>query len=184
MPRLVSVEFADTGTKTGTHRVLVVGGCSDATAGGDIGISLEMSQNASEGTAAGIRCGAVIYRDAPTDMVPKEESCAKRCQGRSPLSRVLSMLAFEPSKLYDWRHSTMEESSVAQLIVRDLSKDLVKALKQRAAKRNRSTEQEHREILQSVLRSPKRRHLADVLAAIPNVGEQSDFGREQSDKRG
>ena len=33
----VSVEFADAGTKTGTHRVLVVGGCSDATAAGDIG---------------------------------------------------------------------------------------------------------------------------------------------------
>jgi plasmid stability protein len=79
--------------------------------------------------------------------------------------------------------STTEEASVAQLIVRDLSEDLVKALKQRAAKRNRSTEQEHREILQSVLRSTKRRHLADVLAAIPNVGEQSDFGREQTDKR-
>ena len=41
MRMLVSVEFADAGTKTGTHRVLVVGGCSDATAAGDIGISLE-----------------------------------------------------------------------------------------------------------------------------------------------
>ena len=41
MRMLVSVEFADAGTKTGTHRVLVVGGCSDATAPGDIGISLE-----------------------------------------------------------------------------------------------------------------------------------------------
>jgi len=79
---------------------------------------------------------------------------------------------------------TTEEASVAQLIVRDLSEDLVKALKQRAAKRNHSTEQEHREILQSVLRRPKRRHLADVLAAIPDVGEESDFGREQTDKRG
>ena len=38
---LVSVEFGDAGTKTGTHRVLVVGGCSDAMAAGDIGISLE-----------------------------------------------------------------------------------------------------------------------------------------------
>jgi plasmid stability protein len=77
-----------------------------------------------------------------------------------------------------------EEASVAQLIVRDLSEDLVKALKQRAAKRNRSTEQEHREILQSVLRGPKRRHLGDVLAAIPNVGEDSDFRRAQTDQRG
>ena len=73
---------------------------------------------------------------------------------------------------------------MAQLIVRNLSDDLVKALKQRAAKRNHSTEQEHREILQSVLRGPKRRNLADVLAAIPNVGEDSDFQRVQSDRRG
>ena len=64
---------------------------------------------------------------------------------------------------------------MAQLIVRDLSEALVKALKQRAAKRNRSAEQEHREILQSVLRGPKRRRLVDVLAAIPTVGEDSDF---------
>ena len=73
---------------------------------------------------------------------------------------------------------------MAQLIVRDLPEDLVKVLKQRAAKNNRSTEQEHREILQSVLGSPRRRHLADVLAAIPNVGEDSDFEREQTDPRG
>jgi antitoxin FitA len=73
---------------------------------------------------------------------------------------------------------------VAQLIVRNLSDDLVKALKQRAAKHNHSTEQEHREILESVLRGPKRRHLADVLATIPNVGKDSDFDREQTDKRG
>jgi plasmid stability protein len=77
-----------------------------------------------------------------------------------------------------------KEALVAQLIVRDLPEDLVKALKQRAARRNHSMEQEHREILQSVLRGPKRRHLADVLASIPNVGEDSDFEREQSDKRG
>jgi plasmid stability protein len=73
---------------------------------------------------------------------------------------------------------------MAQLIVRDLSEDLVRALKLRAAKRNRSAEQQHREILQSVLRGPKRRHLADVLSTIPNVGEDSDFGRERTDKRG
>jgi hypothetical protein len=35
------VEFADTGTKSSTHRVLVVSGCSDATAADDIGFSLE-----------------------------------------------------------------------------------------------------------------------------------------------
>src|ERR1019366_8260277 len=38
---LVSVEFADAGAKTGKHPVLVIGGCSDTTAPGDIGISRE-----------------------------------------------------------------------------------------------------------------------------------------------
>jgi len=73
---------------------------------------------------------------------------------------------------------------MAQLMVRNLSEDLVKALKQRAAKHNRSAEQEHREILRAALRGPRRRHLAEVLAAIPNVGEDQDFVREQTDRRG
>src|SRR6266853_746716 len=41
MRMLVTVEFADAGVKTGTHRVLVVGGCSEMAAPGDIGMSLE-----------------------------------------------------------------------------------------------------------------------------------------------
>jgi plasmid stability protein len=73
---------------------------------------------------------------------------------------------------------------MAQLVVRNLSDDLVKALKQRAAKHNRSAEQEHREILEAALRGPRRRRLADVLAAMPNVGKDEDFTRDQSDARG
>ena len=73
---------------------------------------------------------------------------------------------------------------MAQLMVRNLTEDLVKALKQRAAKHNRSAEQEHREILQAALRGPRRRRLAEVLGAMPNVGEDQDFVREQSDRRG
>jgi antitoxin FitA len=75
-------------------------------------------------------------------------------------------------------------ADMAQLIVRDLPAELVAALKQRAAKRNRSAEQEHREILKAALHGPKRRPLADVLAAIPDVGADSDFVREQEDRRG
>jgi antitoxin FitA len=72
---------------------------------------------------------------------------------------------------------------MAQLIVRDLPAEIVVALKRRAAKRNRSAEQEHREILKAALKGPKRLPLAAVLAAIPNVGEDSDFAREQRDRR-
>jgi hypothetical protein len=41
MRMLVSVEFADAGTKSGTHRVLVIGRGSDSLRAGDIGLSLE-----------------------------------------------------------------------------------------------------------------------------------------------
>ena len=73
---------------------------------------------------------------------------------------------------------------MAQLMVRNLPEDLVKALKQRAAKNNRSAEQEHREILQAALRGPRRRSLADVLGSMPNVGKDEDFARHQTDRRG
>lgn len=72
---------------------------------------------------------------------------------------------------------------MAQLVVRNLSDDLVKALKQRAAKHNRSAEQEHREILEAALRRPRRRSLASVLASMPNVGRDEDFVRQQSASR-
>lgn len=68
---------------------------------------------------------------------------------------------------------------MANLIVRDIDESLVQALKQRAAKHGRSAEAEHREILASVLRRPRRRHLADVLAAIPSVGRDEDFARSE-----
>ncbi|MGN6454081.1 MAG: FitA-like ribbon-helix-helix domain-containing protein [Steroidobacteraceae bacterium] len=73
---------------------------------------------------------------------------------------------------------------MAQLVVRNLPEELVRALKQRAAKRNRSAEQEHREILKAALRGVQRKPLADVLASMPNVGKDSDFLREQADRRG
>ena len=72
---------------------------------------------------------------------------------------------------------------MAQLLVRNLPGDLVKALKRRAAKNNRSAEQEHREILQAALRAPARRSLAEVLTSMPNVGDDADFVRRQTDHR-
>ena len=66
---------------------------------------------------------------------------------------------------------------MANLIVRDIDETLVRALKQRAARSGRSAEAEHREILASVLRRPRKRQLALALAAIPNVGRDEDFAR-------
>ncbi len=72
---------------------------------------------------------------------------------------------------------------MAQLMVRNLPDELVIALKQRAAKRNRSAEQEHREILKAALQGTRRKSLAEVLAKMPDVGEDLDFAREQIDRR-
>jgi len=69
-------------------------------------------------------------------------------------------------------------------MVRNLDDELVKALKRRAARHNRSAEQEHREILKQALLGPRRRPLADVLASMPDVGADSDFVRLQADRRG
>ncbi|MBW4051169.1 MAG: DNA-binding protein [Proteobacteria bacterium] len=72
---------------------------------------------------------------------------------------------------------------MAQLMVRNLPDELVLALKQRAARLNRSAEQEHREILKAALQGPRRKVLAEVLAGMPNVGEDEDFARQQVDRR-
>ena len=63
----------------------------------------------------------------------------------------------------------------SNLTVRNIETELALALKQRAAANGRSAEAEHRAILRSVLQQPKRRSLVDVLASMPNVGEDSDF---------
>lgn len=72
---------------------------------------------------------------------------------------------------------------MAQLIVRNLPDHLVRALKRRAARNDRSAEEEHREILRAALSGTMRRSFAEVLAAMPNVGEDADFARSQHDTR-
>ena len=72
---------------------------------------------------------------------------------------------------------------MAQLIVRNLDEVLVRALKKRGALRNRSAEQEHREILKEALLGPRSRPLAEVLGTMPDVGTDEDFVRTQADRR-
>jgi antitoxin FitA len=68
----------------------------------------------------------------------------------------------------------------SNLVVRNVDEDVALALKQRAAAHGRSAEAEHREILKSVLGGPKRKSLAEVLAHMPNVGEDGDFARRDN----
>jgi len=68
-----------------------------------------------------------------------------------------------------------------QLLVREVDEALVKALKQRASKNGRSSEAEHRIILEQALRGPKKLSLAEALMKIPPYGEDSDFERCDED---
>lgn len=66
---------------------------------------------------------------------------------------------------------------MANLIVRNLDESVVSALKQRAARHGVSAEAEHRRILEEALRRPPRRSFAEVLASMPEVGQDEDFAR-------
>ena len=63
------------------------------------------------------------------------------------------------------------------LLVRGVDDDLVQALKKRAGAHGRSQEAELRAILAAALLSPPRRNLAELLAAMPDVGVDGDFRR-------
>ncbi len=67
---------------------------------------------------------------------------------------------------------------MADLLVRGVDDDLVQALKKRAGAHGRSQEAELRVILASVLLSPTRLNLAELLAAMPDVGVDADFQRQ------
>jgi antitoxin FitA len=69
---------------------------------------------------------------------------------------------------------------MSQLLVRNIAASLVKALRSRAARNGRSAEAEHREILREVLlERPKQPSLVELLLAMPDVGEDSDFERRR-----
>ena len=69
---------------------------------------------------------------------------------------------------------------MAQLIVRNLDSKIVERLKLRAARRGRSAEAEHRDILRAALsgRSPEKT-LKDRLLEMPAVGKEPDFSRSR-----
>ena len=68
---------------------------------------------------------------------------------------------------------------MGNLVVRSLDDRVVQALKRRAAAHQRSAEAEHRVILEEALLQPLRRPLAEVLAEMPNAGEDGDFERRE-----
>ena len=68
---------------------------------------------------------------------------------------------------------------MANLIVRNVNDDIIKALKTRAGRHGTSAEAEHRKILAQALRKPRKRSFVEAITAMPNVGKDSDFTRVQ-----
>jgi len=66
---------------------------------------------------------------------------------------------------------------MATLIIRNLDPRIVDALEQRAARHGRSPEAEHRALLEEALLHPRGKSFLEVLASMPNVGEDGDFER-------
>lgn len=88
---------------------------------------------------------------------------AVRPPGRAYL-RLLSLIA------------EVHTGQMAQLIVRNIADDLVRALKRRAVRHGRSAEAEHREILRSVLtQDAERESFKAFLTSMPDVGSDEDF---------
>lgn len=71
---------------------------------------------------------------------------------------------------------------MSSLIVRSVDETIIQALKLRAARHGRSAEAEHRALLSEVLLKTRRRSLAEVLAAMPSVGSDADFERQQTER--
>lgn len=65
------------------------------------------------------------------------------------------------------------------LIVRNVDDSIALQLKQRAGANGRSAEAEHRQILKDALLRPPRRPLAEVLANMPDAGDDADFNCRQ-----
>jgi hypothetical protein len=89
MRMLVSVEFADAGTKSGTHRVLIIGRGSEGPAPGDIGLSLEEAKTlicAIQATVAGwarVEVGCSCFLPAIRSASIRRAKIAPLSKGRS-----------------------------------------------------------------------------------------------------
>ena len=69
------------------------------------------------------------------------------------------------------------------LLVRGIPEEIVSALKAQAGRNGRSTEAEVRAVLSAAFSRPRRKGFAEVLASMPNVGQDADFQRDEGSPR-
>ena len=83
--------------------------------------------------------------------------------------------------LTEANQSAISDSTMAQLIVRDIEEKVVRKLKQRAGEHGVSMEEEHRRILrESLLREEKKKpSFIEHLLSMPDVGPDEVFERSK-----
>lgn len=68
---------------------------------------------------------------------------------------------------------------MVSLVVSDISDEIVQALETHARRLGVGTEVAHRQILEQALTPSNKKSLIEILKAMPDVGEDSDFARVQ-----
>jgi plasmid stability protein len=63
----------------------------------------------------------------------------------------------------------------SDLLLKDVHDIVMRALRKRADEHGRSTEEQAKDILDEALKRPERRSFEEVLASMPNVGDDDDF---------
>jgi predicted XRE-type DNA-binding protein len=102
---------------------------------------------------------------------------AARRLSRASAAKRLEASERTVSVLENYRLDGLSVGRLMNLLLK-LGQDVEIRIKPRRAVRSRG-----KIVVHAALLSPRRRHLADVLGAMPNVGEDGDFVRQQSDRR-
>jgi plasmid stability protein len=63
----------------------------------------------------------------------------------------------------------------SDLLLKDVHDIVMRALRKRADEHGRSIEEQAKDILDEALKRPERRSFEEVLASMPNVGDDDDF---------
>jgi len=117
---------------------------------------------------------------APVDLPSLDLPSAQSSLPRRPLTSPGRSTSWRPQiRMISLQSLDSVGGNMANLIVRNVDEDIIKALKSRAGRHGTSAEAEHRKILAQALLKRRKRSFAQVLAAMPNVGKDSDFKRVQ-----
>jgi antitoxin FitA len=139
-------------------------------------------------------CGGVLYRNIITGVLRPMRLCGRPLSwcGSAALCD-LRIFTFSGSELTKWlaRKAFWGEPAIidstqkmAQLLVRDLEPEVVRALKRRAVEEGTSVEEAHRRLLrEALLGAQSRLSFKEALLRMPDDGDDGVFERKKKQRR-